>query len=599
MLPREFGHNVFPSTCSSASIGPTQSLTELCDHPLTTPADSNPTMELIPAKTNGRAIEFCADSHMQQSVPALSEIKPRDKEKSIAEQTSPEKACLSANEPKRLITIPESPPSADFGVRTLLKPLPVCSESENSNTEAPLLFPSSSCPQQGLDNLQLPFQRSLVRRFPLIMSGYEESKEQLILDDSDSELEMSECSKNASYMPKRHSKPEQESQITPNNEVGGADSQVHGSGVLLSSQEPLPANEPQSSPSSPPPKRAKVLDVPTQECADSDSSAAGVSTNTHSKNDSQTVPNVVLLSPAEPLDTSEYTTPPIPDHSAKLEYPHEPVDVADDGGSTIDQMLPTERAREHAMVPNLVRCANEAEPNDDRDEPNDGYGSACLEAQVPGLLDLSNQETRQNQQANEFDDFVPGQTVVELETDIQVSQIQEDAPSQTQGAEVGSTDISTKDVHTTLVVPVIIESARQLTTEHQIVPEESFNPSPSSQSLYTDFHDKSEKHCSDLLDEGASDSQVDDPMLMVTGLESIDKRQKEAANLSHTCDQVLPKFPSQLSDCHTNDHGAGTCSSHELNIDEQRASRSYSEHSFGHSLFGFKLGKHGHYSQSK
>ncbi len=60
-------------------------------------------------------------------------------------------------------------------------------------------------------------------------------------------------------------------------------------------------------------------------------------------------------------------------NSSMLEYPREVCEDADDGSATVDQALPSEGARQHAMVPNVVSCKEEEE-EEGEDGGSDGEG---------------------------------------------------------------------------------------------------------------------------------------------------------------------------------------------------------------------------------
>ena len=59
---------------------------------------------------------------------------------------------------------------------------------------------------------------------------------------------------------------------------------------------------------------------------------------------------------SEPADAEEIQQPSEPTDAVEIHQPSEPSEAADDGSSTVDQAVPTECAREHALVPNLPPC---------------------------------------------------------------------------------------------------------------------------------------------------------------------------------------------------------------------------------------------------
>ena len=596
--------------------------------PVVTPIDDDcPSVEhMVPIRQFGgaKAIEFT--DNKECIVPGQPEVDPHNKEESTlctGKQASPVISCDNTSKPQQLNAIQKSPFITDFGV-TRLPRLPNSDESadstiamlsQNTSSNSPLsLGAESGNKAQNLEQLQLPVQKSSsVRVSPLIMTCYEESKEQLVLDDSDSELEMPEYSRSASCTP-QHSAEQSTSE-------SGTEDQVHDSSIDI----PPPKEEIPDA-DIPLPKRAKMAETST---TDSDTPAiseyhctltgsgenqdldphspiakeSSTVVTESSENFGQTVPNKSpLFADCEPLEAAEPTkisstlASTVPDHSFKLECPHEPEDVANDGKDTIDQILPMESSREHAMVPNLVRCADSNQLNNDRDDPGDD--STHLKAYASAVdLHSSCLENIEGVQTRMGDNLVPGQTVVEqkMEAGIQVPELHEDALSQRDPVNSADIDISAKPQTDlcipSLVVPSTMESA-QLHTEHQIVPEEftANNALSSSQSLYTDrdFHEC--KPSPQLQKE----SSVDDPRVLAVSLDSIEKRWSIAASLSHLDDQALPDLesPSQLTQHYTESDSPVVGSG--VNNDEQRGS---SGQSFG--PFGFRLGKHTPCPQSK
>ena len=601
--------------------------------PIVTPIDDNsPSVEhMVPGRRldGAKAIEFTDDK--QCIVPGQPEVDPHSKEESTLctskQASDPVISCDNASNPQQLNTVQKSPFITDVGVTSLpkLNPIPNSVESADSTIEMLSQNTSSNSPLslgaesgKNPEQLQLPVQKSSsVRMSPLILRCYEESKEQLVLDDSDSELEMPESSKSSSCTPQHSGE-----QSTSN---GGTENQVRDSSTNMP-----PPKEEAIDVDVPPPKRAKIVEI---SITDSDAPAiseyhctptgsgenrdldphspiakdSSAAVTESSENFGQTVPNKSPpFANCEPLEATESTkisptlASTVPDHSFKLECPHEPEDVANDGKDTTDQMLPMESARKHAMVPNMVRCADSNQLNNDRDDPSDD--STHLKAYAPAVdLHSSCLESIEGIQTGMGDNLVPGQTIVEqkMEADIQIPELHKDALSQRDPVNSADIDISDKpqtDLYTpSLAVPSTIESARH-PTEHQIVPEEFIanNAPSSSQSLYADhdFHEKC-KPSPQLQNE----SCVDDPRMLAVALDSIEKRWSIAASLSHSDDQALPDLesPSQLTQHHMKSGspvvGSGHCG---VDSDEQRDS---SGQSFG--PFGFQLRKHTPCPQSK
>jgi hypothetical protein len=605
--------------------------------PVITPIDDDsPSVEhTVPARQFGgvKAIEFTNDK--QCIVPGQTEDDPHKKEESTlstGKLASQIMCCNNASKPQQLNAVQKSAPATALGATSLPKvdPMPSSDESANSTTEMTSQNPSSNSPLslgvesgnevQNLEQLQLPVQKSSsVRVSPLIMSCYEESKEQLVLDDSDSELEMPECSKSASCTPQQIA--EQSAS------EGGIEDQIRNSSINMS-----PPKDGTLDADGPPPKRAKLMETSTtdssdafaNQCTPADSDEeqdhdpqsaivqeSSIAVAESRENFGQAIPNQPFandepLEAAEPTQMSFTLASTVPDHSLKLECPHEPLDApVSDGKDTIDQMLPMESAREHAMVPNLVRCADDNQLDDDRDESDDdGSASTHLKAYVPARdLHPSCLGSLEGIQTEADDNLVvPGQTVVEqkMETGIQVPELHKAMsfpcltypPAKLQQADVC--------IHS-LAVPPTLESAR-LPSEHQIVPEEftsSTTPS-SSQSLYTDhdFHEKCKlSRGLQLQDECNIDDELNSPQVLAMSLDSIEKRLNIAPILSHSGDQALPDFsesPSQLTQSHYTDGGSPAGGSGNCGLGEQSGSGGQNV-----GPFGFRLGKKTPCHQSK
>ena len=445
---------------------------------------------------------------------------------------------------------------------------------------------------------------------PLIMSCYEESKEQLVLDDSDSELEMSDCGKSDPGTPLENSK-----QLCTFENLAGDDPRTK----VQPSREESVANDESSY--EPPPKRAKVDVTYTKTsnpaCDEHNRTPAGSGKLDNNMNNcgtiaaessatvgilcksfGQTVPNQLPLSAThEPLEVAEVTkTSPILStivygQDVKWQCPREPTDVANVGKEPEDQMLPMECAREHAMVPNLARCSDDSDhPSDDRDRPNDdGSRGTRLDAYVPATDPQL--ESIEHHQVRTSDNLVPaGHAVIELsvETHAHVSKLLDNNRHQCDSVDI---NILAKPQ-----LPFVVESD-QLTLEHQIVPEDfaSNNAPQSSQSLYQDY-DCHQKDKLGLQNESnVVEDELDNCQRLAVSMESIEKRWNSVgADLSRPDDQALPESPSQLNHCHTDGSPAGADTSYEMGSDVQRGC---SGQGFG--PFGFRIGKHAPSSQGK
>ena len=633
ILPKEY---TLPSGCDFLQSGPVSSsevYSRHCDSPapLIVPVND---VEVASAVPIAGAIEF---PDVQQIVPEPLEVKRHNKEEEATVCTELEHASLDIDSLKvnRYERLSSSLPVTELGVTTPLGVTPACKETRNPNIRMQSQFPFPGR-EQNLDQLQPPLQRSEVWVSPLIMSAYEENKEKLDLDDSDSELEMPESNNKDTSCQYSESDVKCQSNREDHiaNEIGesfdgttvaiaqvlisavtdgepkanveteeeGQSHDTSNNSGVLDQDEPLPSGDELESISAcaPPRKRAKVLDHFT---GDIDSLAFGGRTSmltqpshefdsdccAEPSHDScgQAVPYVPLPISAPLKDISENSLPVLPptvaDHSLRLQIPHEPAGcVASDGKDTANQTLPMESAREHAMVPKFVRCADEH--NFDRDEPNDEGNGSHLKVPLP-TLDLSLGKITQDQQANEFYDFVPGQTIVESKTEPQVKEALEDMPV--------SFDIPVKtplEKYAHLALSTTVESA-QVITEHQIVPDEPISNSPfSSQSLYTDFDQKPKlRNCS-------TNSQNESNIRLfgnhvVLAMKAVDERQIETASVSYSDDQAFPESPSQRNDCYSTSYGSdGDHSSYSRLHYEQ--SGACSGHSVAQNLFGFQSRKH-------
>ena len=682
ILPKEFRGNDFFS--HETGISSPRGIKPQLDHtaPIIAPINDSPSVELMAARPISGAIESSAVSDVQQittepqdsktnsenkeeeSAPGLAENKEGESAPGLAENKEGESAPGLA-ENKEEGSAPglaenkeeESAPglaenkekgSAPGLVSGQSKPSVVIEETSppmdlapaepHEESIGPLLnaaVPPELTHCSTGDHLWLPLTKSSVRVSPLIKSCYEESKEQLVLDDSDSELEMSECS------PKSGSS--QRFKETIGRCSYGSTCSVEADNSVCNTttgeltvleelptscetaslksttvcedaapksvigHEPLPANGEYEvgAVCEPPLKRARVSDTSEEEdegiptCGDADKKAKNsqnsdtldVTVDLNDSSSGQMVPDLPRPHSTEPTVASDNSAGlEILDHSMKLVYPHEVKEEASDGSDTVDQMLPTECAREHAMMPNFVRCANEGhQPDDDRDEPDededdDGLGSAHLKA----LGRASSSQVGETQHASGTGSFVRGLTVVEeMQTDLQIPKVHQE----TAQSELSTISPDAHVSHTTSLDAVLArEESALLNAEHQIVPVESFNknaPSSSSQSLYIDFPDKADKPY--LASSGAM--RLDDPTALEMQHKLINKK-----HYMYSDDQALPQSPPQLGNDQYHHHWSD--SSESGGIDEvQRAAGHLRGYSDGQNVFS--LGKKASHIQGK
>ena len=199
----------------------------------------------------------------------------------------------------------------------------------------------------------------------------------------------------------------------------------------------------------------------------------------------------------------------MPEHTGISVYPCEPFEGADDGIDTINQALPTECARLHALVPNLAKCAREVEQESENDDSDDEAGVGQVVGE-PGVLPA--------------DDH------------------------QSQAEEGGCTDYA--DDNTTVYHQT--ELAGQFISEHQIVPDQvSLDSSFSSKSMFADeLKDKPLPETSvslQTLDE-IDIENIDDTTVLSLALESIESRRSSEDTVPSFCQQRVvcpPVFPNR------------------------------------------------------
>lgn len=610
--------------------------------PLITLTDNVPNKEIMPAVPICGAIEF---SDVQQITPEPPEVKQHNKKEESSVCANLQQASIDINslevgtKLEHVSSIP-SPTINDKSTTTLSEAMCVSEEAINSNFEVTLLKPTTECSEY-LDHLQPPLQKSAARVSPLIMNAYEESKEELVLDDSDDELEIPECNNKSPYCPPQFHESERQCQTDREDETtkesndsndtsvqatlvplpNGMDDEPKSSkhlenkidsqsnntkASLLVPHEPQATDsEPESSfECAPPLKRTKMLDNATRELDGTGSTSFPAKSNqlldsddcfptqlSNSSNESfgQTVPDVpdtisTPLEASEPTSLENCLPVPLmnfPDHSLKLDYPHEPIGCgASDGKDTAGQTLPDECAREHAMVPNLVRCADEhREWNNDRGSPDDGNDGAHIKTLLP-ILELSDRKVVEDQQTGGIGTIVP-----ELKTELQ---------SPKAHSSIGSLEVNIpSDMSTEIPAEMgtSINSA-QLNTEHQIVPDEPISNMPfSSQSLYADFDLKPEKHYPSVRDE-TEFGQLGNPTTSDLEMNSFGTRPKGVTYSPHSDVHTLLEFSPQQSVSYntTISSGDGDCTGC---VDEEpRAVNAYSRSCFGRNLFGNQVGRH-------
>lgn len=215
------------------------------------------------------------------------------------------------------------------------------------------------------------------------------------------------------------------------------------------------------------------------------------------------------------------------------EYPHQPSDSADDGQDTMYQAVPTECARDHALVPNMVPCGNESEDRNSRDDHDDTSGGNELEVPVDQQILANNSQTSRDD----------GQMAVSEVPylDEQEEHLFSQEMSLVPKATLTLTEASPSPMYTVLTSEHSTEAASSLLTvdHHQLVPDDPLNSSFTIHSLYE--HPESVKEqksnprlCSNLED--ADIDEIDGPTVVAMALESIEMRNKGVTE--EGCEQV-------------------------------------------------------------
>ena len=157
-------------------------------------------------------------------------------------------------------------------------------------------------------------------------------------------------------------------------------------------------------------------------------------------------------------------------HSVSLEYPREPTDAVDDGRDTVDQMLPTESAREHAFILKPVHCRPDRSPgsNNDRDDPT-------------GSLSLSKD--------NEQDSIV-------LDNIAQVPCLQQEEMSRPNMTVVKVLSLQRSPYKSISILPQEMPQISKYNNSEdcQIVPEDSLDNPFNTGPLYSDIDETKNKH---------------------------------------------------------------------------------------------------------
>ena len=235
----------------------------------------------------------------------------------------------------------------------------------------------------------------------------------------------------------------------------------------------------------------------------------------------------------------------------QLEYPHEPSDNADDGLDTTYQAVPTECAREHALVANMVPCRNEVgDTVDRRDHHDDTDGEHSIEVPVEQQIVSLNSHSFQLNQSSEhlLDDrqttisevpclekqklLLEQHSTPELNQPLKPTEVESNPP---QGHSV-PTCVNEYSTHSPLMVD-----------HHQLVPEDSLNSSFITHSLYDHTEPVKEEQKSDFQGyESLKDVDIDEldgPTVLSMALESIEARHKNVRFEIESPEQVSPEVP--------------------------------------------------------
>ena len=222
----------------------------------------------------------------------------------------------------------------------------------------------------------------------------------------------------------------------------------------------------------------------------------------------------------------------------RLEYPHQPSECADDGQDTVYQAVPTECARDHALVPNIAPCGNESEDRRDNDR-DDTNGGNELEVPVDQHI-LSN-----NSPFKHLSD--DGQMKVSEfpYLDEQREQLSSSEMSQVLKVTLTPIEVSPAPMYTA-ISELSTESVPSLPTvhHHQLVPEDPLNSSFTIHSLYEQPEAVKEQKADPKLCTSLEDMDIDEldgPTVVALALESIETRHKTVSEESR---EQVPRSPA-------------------------------------------------------
>ena len=229
----------------------------------------------------------------------------------------------------------------------------------------------------------------------------------------------------------------------------------------------------------------------------------------------------------------------------QLEYPHEPSDNADDGLDTTYQAVPTECAREHALVPNMVPCRNEAGDTDDgRDHHDDADGEHPIELSVEQQIVSRNNAFQLNQSSEHLLD--DRQTAI---SEVPCLEKQELLPDQhsTQAPKLTETEPNLAQDHTVSTCVNDCSTHSPLTVDrHQLVPEDSLNSSFTTHSLYDHTEAVKEEQKPGLQAysrlKDVDIDELDGPTVLSMALESIEARHKNVRFEIESPEHASPEF---------------------------------------------------------
>ena len=243
-------------------------------------------------------------------------------------------------------------------------------------------------------------------------------------------------------------------------------------------------------------------------------------------------PTVVQQHGAEVLDMVQPEVVQVnsPQHphaftSPELDYPHRPSEHADDGMDTVYQALPTESARQHALMPNLAPCRNEAGSQDDDDDDDDGRGNgfgAVVTAEV------------------EKENILRHTAATSSKTVITISKDHELPHVETLEDDICNQESKSRFSQTVLTVPDAEPQGQSAKGDQQIVPESSLGSSFSVHSLYEgDSSEKWKVAPSHSLEEVDTDG-LDGPSVLALALESMDARKRTLESPECQVPQMSP-----------------------------------------------------------